>query len=288
MIILKDKPGQLCNRLWAFAPFIALAFEKGKIILVPHLAEYLHFFERTEQNGTVVFLESSQKSILKGLEILQKLLRRIPLSLRNYFHISVDKPIDPAYLKSKAGLYFIDSWTNSKPNELMQKYRKELSNLFAPKASSRSKVDIEFESWNVEYITIVGVHMRRGDYKEYRNGIYYYSNGEYLGVLEKLKSNFSDPDKVAFFVASNEDVSTKDFPEIKMVKLENPNPVEDLYALSKCDYILGPPSTFSMWASYIGHKPLLFLKSLNQSLELQNFSEVIYQNHFKNGNIFTH
>lgn len=288
MIILKDKPGQLCNRLWAFAPFIALAFEKRKLILIPHLAEYLHFFERTEKKATVIFLEGSQKSILKALEILQKLLRRIPMSLRNYLHISVDKPVDPAYLKSKTGLYFIDSWTNSKPNELMQKYRKELSNLFEPKSSSRSKVDSVFESWNTDFTTIIGVHMRRGDYKEYRDGIYYYSNEEYLGVLEKLKSNFSNPDKIAFFVASNEDVSTKDFPEIKMVKLQNPNPVEDLYALSKCDYILGPPSTFSMWASYVGHKPLLFLKSLNQSLELQNFSEVIYQNHFKNGNIFSH
>jgi hypothetical protein len=32
--------------------------------------------------------------------------------------------------------------------------------------------------------------------------------------------------------------------------------VEDLYSLARCDYLLGPPSTFSLWASFYGNVPL--------------------------------
>jgi hypothetical protein len=31
--------------------------------------------------------------------------------------------------------------------------------------------------------------------------------------------------------------------------------IEDLYALASCDYIIGPPSTFSQWASFYGNVP---------------------------------
>lgn len=32
--------------------------------------------------------------------------------------------------------------------------------------------------------------------------------------------------------------------------------VEDLYALAECDYLIGPPSTFTVWASFYGNVPL--------------------------------
>ena len=64
--------------------------------------------------------------------------------------------------------------------------------------------------------------------------------------------------------------------------------IEDVYALSQCDYILGPPSTFSMWASFIGDVPLRIVKYANENITLDQFSPILYQNVFKNGERFHH
>lgn len=66
-------------------------------------------------------------------------------------------------------------------------------------------------------------------------------------------------------------------------KLENAIGIEDLYALSKCDYIFGPPSTFSMWASFYGEVPLKFFETTNEKFSLNDFSVIRYQCHFENG-----
>lgn len=70
--------------------------------------------------------------------------------------------------------------------------------------------------------------------------------------------------------------------------MDNPAIVEDLYALSRCNYIMGPPSTFTMWASFIGDVPLRIVKYSNENIERDEFSPILYQNVFKNGKVFSH
>ena len=65
-------------------------------------------------------------------------------------------------------------------------------------------------------------------------------------------------------VVSDEKISSKlgfDF-------LSNGSWKEDQIILQSCDIILGPPSTFSMWASYISQIPLIKLSSM----EIKEFS----------------
>jgi hypothetical protein len=47
--------------------------------------------------------------------------------------------------------------------------------------------------------------------------------------------------------------------------------VGDLFALAECDYVLGPLSTFSQWASFHGNKPLLQLRDKNTRVERERF-----------------
>ena len=42
--------------------------------------------------------------------------------------------------------------------------------------------------------------------------------------------------------------------------------VEDLYALARCDYLVGPPSTYTAWASFYGQVPLCHLETAEQQL----------------------
>ncbi len=47
--------------------------------------------------------------------------------------------------------------------------------------------------------------------------------------------------------------------------------IEDMYALASCDYLIGPPSTFTMWASFYGKVPLNIIRRSDQSQQLSDF-----------------
>src|SRR5256885_16731419 len=49
------------------------------------------------------------------------------------------------------------------------------------------------------------------------------------------------------------------------------NPVTDLCALSKCDFIAGPPSTFTQWASFWGDVPLYSIDSPTAPISAEDF-----------------
>ncbi|MCW3058345.1 MAG: hypothetical protein JWQ02_166, partial [Capsulimonas sp.] len=44
-----------------------------------------------------------------------------------------------------------------------------------------------------------------------------------------------------------------------------------MYSLSECDYILGPPSTFTAWASFYGQKPLYKILEPEAAVSLDDF-----------------
>jgi hypothetical protein len=49
----------------------------------------------------------------------------------------------------------------------------------------------------------------------------------------------------------------------------------DLYALAKCDYLLGTLSSFSQWASFYGNKPLYQVRDGHEHPERGQF-RVLY------------
>jgi hypothetical protein len=49
------------------------------------------------------------------------------------------------------------------------------------------------------------------------------------------------------------------------------HPVSAMHAISRCDYVLGPPSTFSGWASFMGRVPRLPIKSRDQVVRDEDF-----------------
>ena len=46
----------------------------------------------------------------------------------------------------------------------------------------------------------------------------------------------------------------------------------DHYLMSRCDYIVGPPSTFSMWASYIGKAKYCHIRSGTDAITADSFT----------------
>ncbi len=105
---------------------------------------------------------------------------------------------------------------------------------------------------------IVGVHIRRGDYRNWNKGKYFFDVYFYKDVINKLKTKLINENKDPFFVVVSDekiifDIGANFFSEGSWK--------EDQITLQICDLIVGPPSTFTMWASYISKIPLIKLNS---------------------------
>ena len=100
----------------------------------------------------------------------------------------------------------------------------------------------------------MGVHVRRGDYRDFEGGKYYYEDEVY------------DRNKAAIereFASKGQNVQFLMFP--------CRTAVEDQWMMSQCDYLMGPPSTFTMWASFMGKVPLGIIKCKTDTLTLADF-----------------
>ena len=86
---------------------------------------------------------------------------------------------------------------------------------------------------------------------------------EYLSCEADDSSYFKDPN-ILFFISSNEKIQFSD--KYHTFCLNDGGAIDDLYGLSICDYIVGPPSTFSQFASFLGQKPLLILWEKKQKI----------------------
>ena len=131
---------------------------------------------------------------------------------------------------------------------------------------------------------VVGVHIRHGDYKTFYDGRYYYTLEEFHQMMLRIQSVYQHQ-RVAFFISSNEtfDVSIFEGCHCHRFGKEPSGDILDLYTLSLCDRILGPWSTYSRWASFIGEVPLCFIEHRDQTFTDDSFSVVTDFYHFANG-----
>lgn len=284
MIIIKDRPGQLCNRLWAFTPFINYGIEHNTKVVVLYFGDYYDYFDNLKIFKNISFVRS--RTMLRIYRLMFKLLERLPKSMLSLFGVIYEPDPYNAKMDYNKGIVIIDSWNREKPDVSLK--TDEIQKLFLPKLDFRDKVDdiiaVKKESFDI----IIGVHIRRGDYKKYRNGRYYYSDPKFVDFLSQLTKEFDQNLKLAFLICSNEKINLEAYSDYFTFQIPDTNLMEDLYALSKCDYIFGPLSSFSMWASFYGQKPLLFIKSSNTKLRLKDFSIIASQGRFKNGKVYTH
>ena len=127
------------------------------------------------------------------------------------------------------------------------------------------------------------MHIRRGDYAIFEGGKYFFDFEEYRDIMDHLVSLYSNR-KIAFFISTNEKYDPEIFECFTICKSNFNTAAHDLYALSLCDRIVGPLSTFSRWASWYGNVPLAFVERNQRNLTDSSFSVISDFYHFFNGN----
>lgn len=148
---------------------------------------------------------------------------------------------------------FLTGW-QFRNSSLIMKYKNDIKTIFQPPIDINNNLTNTITQYKESFQNIVAVHIRRGDYINFEGGRFFYHLQVYEQLIQHLEKCIFTDKKNLFLIFSNENLQiTLQNTNYRMVK---GTPIEDLYLMSMCDYIIGPPSTFSIWASFYGNVPL--------------------------------
>jgi hypothetical protein len=142
--------------------------------------------------------------------------------------------------------------------------------LFTPVQRHRERVAALIDEARSHDDLLVGIHLRRGDYRRFLGGKYYFEPAGYRTLLEHLVGLYPER-RLRFLLCSDEALDLTLFAGLN-VMTGTRDVVQDLYALASCDLICGPPSTFNMWASFYGRVPRYEFESLDALPRRESFT----------------
>ena len=160
------------------------------------------------------------------------------------------------------GVTIVHGFTELRDFEAMRKYGDTIRKMF----SNAEHGDLGGFALAAKGAKIVGLHVRRTDYRDWQGGRYCYPNDVYERVMEELRGEMGD---VRFAVFTDEPKSLSR--TLSRLNEQPTTPERDQWLMSQCDYLVGPPSTFTTWASFMGKVPLLHIMGKDQKVQLCDF-----------------
>ncbi len=266
MLILLNEEGQLGNRLLVSAHIYAYAIENSEALIDINLGKYSTYFKKIKGKKICRIDNIVYKRFIKFMIRIMNLTNR---AIFNYHAIGwVHKEL--CTIERRKNDLLILNGVGFRDTLSLKKNKSELLEFFMPKNYYEESVAKIISKLKSEYDCLVGIHIRWGDYKTWQGGKYYYELDYYDSLINYLNNSLLSGMNVGFYVCSNEfiDVNLFNNKDVFSMSLSE---IEDLLILSKCDYIVGPPSTFSMWASFYGQTLLYHLQTEELNFELSSF-----------------
>jgi hypothetical protein len=292
LLVVGFRTGRLGNRLTLFANVIGFAAEHGCRVVNVAFHTYAHLFENTRRDIYCRYPVARRRSLwdaipgvspamrktrilYHGVHSASKLNHRFPLLGKSVFTlretssetISLDAPEVQARM-AEAKVVFIHGWRIRAPKSV-RRHADVIREYFRPIAALEQAGRHPVERLRQNAEVVVGVHVRLGDNWKWHGGKYFFPVSHYVTWMQELAGQFPGR-KVSFLICSDEPRNEAEFPGLS-VGLGPGSAVGDLQALAQCDFIMGPPSTFTQWASFYGNHPMLSLDSAEQRVELKNF-----------------
>lgn len=294
MFIIAQRANQLGNRLFLFAHLIACAAERRVHLVNVGFEEYARYFETTSQDLLCRYpaKRSWLKKDARTREKLSDWAGRIAGSLadgklkrlQNSALVVLRSGYD-THLTNPHGLVNLDTdefLNRLRPRQLVvflgplfrdfssfSKHATSIREYFRPLSIFRRNVDALIRTVRQRCDLVVGVHIRRGDYRNFVDGRFFYTIEQYLRVMQRAQRLF-DGRRVHFLLCSNENQPRQAFSNVTVFSGSGQF-IEDLYALARCDFIIGPPSTFSAWASFYGQVPLYVVMDPEEEPTIDHF-----------------
>ena len=283
MIIVANKSGQLANRLFLFGHLIAFALENRGTIVNPTLEEYADFFPATRRDllckypPPVAPLPAGAAARRKAFDLMvlwrNRIITRKPLPQHiGFMEVSSDEVChldrETFQRMARKKLLLLAGW-NYRSYAAFDKHADTIRRIFQPTDAIKANVSRLLAEARRDGDVLIGIHIRRGDYKEHRGGRFYFDWTQYADAMRSAEVLFAGR-SVRFLLCSNVPVETEAFAEFRFT-LGSGHIAEDLSAFVGCDYLLGPPSTYTMWASFMGQVPLYQMFEADAAFSLADF-----------------
>ncbi|QHT71661.1 hypothetical protein GXP67_35830 [Rhodocytophaga rosea] len=270
MVITVNNSGQLGNRLFLFAHHIVNALEYNYQLINLGFNDYAPYFVSTSENdfkGYPVSLHLHGKKLPKQTlpffkyKFTYRLLEfysNLQSKSKKWVIISDEgKDYDlnnPEFVKYATTSTLISHGWLFRNKQKFSTHSDSIRKIFTPLPGYTNNINTLIDECRNNCDILVGVHIRKGDYANFKEGIYFFTNETYLEKMNTIV-NFFKGKKVGFLLCSNETVDMSVFQGLTTF-IANGQFIEDIYSLAQCDCIIGPPSTYSKWSSFYGEVPL--------------------------------
>lgn len=272
MRIICDAPGQTCNRLWSYVASISECAVRRKRLVIIFYDWTIEDFPNLLHCPFIYFPLFHKWYLERGN------------GWNNYKGLTWKATHNPRMDRIFRFFGCRKGWHTRTDTRYIAQAKPMLKHIYRPKQEITDKAEALIKRIKATADIVVGVHIRRGDYATWNDGRFFYSLEQYHAFMLRVKECYSDR-RVAFFISSNEAFDTAIFTGCDCYRFSGePSPaVLDLYTLSVCDRIIGPFSTFSRWASFIGEVPLCFLETTDQQFTDNDFDTIADFFHFSKG-----
>lgn len=288
LLVVAEKYGRLGNRIVLFAHMIACARENNCKVLNPAFSDYAHYFESTCRDYTYRYPPGQKRwpAVFSAIfrlynELLLSLssgaarvVRRwgIPSNWKSIEHRGQESLAlnDPGFqeILRHSSILFLQGWL-FRDHLNFKKHQETIRAYFQPSSRYLDSINTPIQSLRNQSDVVVGVLIRHGDYKVLFDQRYFFDLDTYLSIMEKMLGLLA-PQKVSFFICSDEEQDTEKFRDLTFY-FRSVHPIENMYSLAYCDYLISPPSTFTAWASFYGKVPLYFIEDPANQFSLHSF-----------------
>ena len=265
MIFARDK-SQMCNNLLQYAHVYAWGREHGRKVISMRFSYKYQYFHicHTNLTGFGWYLFAKYMAAL----------RLLPTA--SFKHRDCNREaLERKMLRHR---HIVVSGWFVRYYDLFLKYRDEICELFTLDDQYTVPVKAkmhEAEQKSKENVIRLGVHIRRGDYAQWRDGQFFFSDEVYATHINRFAEMHADKELHVYLSTNDPSVKEEHFqelcPNVCIHHLQG-NAPEDLFMLSECDYLIGPPSTFSMVAAMYRDIPLYRMDSADvQNMTTEGF-----------------
>ena len=264
LLRVTSEHGQMGNRLRLYAQVLAVAFEYGYSVANPGFEPYAPYFKVSHVVDGEIVGGSAPASWPTEVD-----------SVGGARLATVDVPWSdgPAFdLGSEARGFHRFSIVNIdgfhyRTGGLVKQHAARIREAIRPLSRHRAVVRRIVGTRRSGH-RVVGIHMRRTDYRSFLDGRFFFPVEEYQSVIDQVVTLTKG--RVDFVLVGDELDSISAL-KANHIFRSNGDSVMDLWMLAGCDAILGPPSSFSHWASFSGEVPRYRMTSANQAVSTSDF-----------------
>ena len=272
-IFIRHEYGQLGNILFRLANALGYALEHDFGVEDYTLA----FCNYHDGSSNIRFFENYHSfHFFEYPYPRSRLINRIKWKIRdkNYRKSKMIENFDPSFDLSDLpphSSYELKGFHFS-AKDLVTKHREKICQILDFRSSVKSPIETLLKKAKSKYDILLGVHIRENDFKDFYEGRYFVSASRYLEEIVHFKE-LNQGKSLGVLICSD---SAKILLEIKErypdYILPKGSVSQDMYALSQCDYILGPQATtMSAWAAYLGKVKLAQIIPEAESVDFSSF-----------------